>query len=48
MYALAFCVDVTVELPKAETLALDLTDIVPFAVRLNAIVVRQALSAVSV
>ncbi|MFI0924061.1 Type-2Aa cytolytic delta-endotoxin [Streptomyces sp. NPDC021012] len=44
MYALAFCVDVTVELPKAETLTLDLTDIVPFAVRLNAIVVRQALS----
>ncbi|MEU6164464.1 Type-2Aa cytolytic delta-endotoxin [Streptomyces tanashiensis] len=44
MYALAFCVDVTVELSKAEVLALDLTDIVPFAVRLNAIVVRQALS----
>ncbi|CAM5628812.1 Type-2Aa cytolytic delta-endotoxin [Streptomyces tanashiensis] len=44
MYALAFCVDVTVELPKAEVLALDLTDIVPFTVRLNAIVVRQALS----
>ncbi|MFE7513442.1 Type-2Aa cytolytic delta-endotoxin [Streptomyces sp. NPDC057540] len=44
MYALAFCVDVTVELPKAEMLALDLTDIVPFAVRLNAIVLRQALS----
>ncbi|MFE5597341.1 Type-2Aa cytolytic delta-endotoxin [Streptomyces sp. NPDC056549] len=44
MYALAFCVDVTVELPKAETVALDLTDIVPFAVRLNAIVLRQALS----
>ncbi|MEU2235022.1 MULTISPECIES: Type-2Aa cytolytic delta-endotoxin [Streptomyces] len=44
MYALAFCVDVTVELPKAETLALALTDTVPFAVRLNAIVLRQALS----
>ncbi|MGW8763338.1 Type-2Aa cytolytic delta-endotoxin [Streptomyces sp. NPDC055815] len=44
MYALAFCVDVTVELPKDRTLALELTDIVPFAVRLNAIVVRQALS----
>ncbi|MEV7566874.1 Type-2Aa cytolytic delta-endotoxin [Streptomyces tanashiensis] len=44
VYALAFCVDVTVELPKAEVLALDLTDIVPFTVRLNAIVVRQALS----
>ncbi|MER5208893.1 Type-2Aa cytolytic delta-endotoxin [Streptomyces sp. NPDC002825] len=43
MYALAFCVDVTVELPKDRTLALELTDIVPFAVRLNAIVVRQTL-----
>ncbi|MFE0700673.1 Type-2Aa cytolytic delta-endotoxin [Streptomyces sp. NPDC058872] len=44
LYALAFCVDVTVELPKAEVLALELTDVVPFAVRLNAIVLRQALS----
>ncbi|MEV8590464.1 Type-2Aa cytolytic delta-endotoxin [Streptomyces sp. NPDC051180] len=44
MYALAFCVDVTVERPKAEALALDLTDVVPFAVRLDAIVVRQALA----
>ncbi|MFE0646135.1 Type-2Aa cytolytic delta-endotoxin [Streptomyces sp. NPDC058877] len=44
LYALAFCVDVTVELPKAEVLVLELTDVVPFAVRLNAIVLRQALS----
>ncbi len=47
MYALAFCVDVTVELPKAEAVALDLTDVVPFAVRLNAIVIRQTLDLVA-
>ncbi|MFD3532976.1 Type-2Aa cytolytic delta-endotoxin [Streptomyces sp. NPDC058664] len=44
IYALAFCVDVTVELPKARATTLELTDVVPFAVRLNAIVVRQAAS----
>ncbi|MFE5514542.1 Type-2Aa cytolytic delta-endotoxin [Streptomyces sp. NPDC056529] len=47
MYALAFCVDVTVELPKEEAVALDLTDVVPFAVRLNAIVIRQTLDLVA-
>ncbi|MEU5217213.1 Type-2Aa cytolytic delta-endotoxin [Streptomyces sp. NPDC020807] len=45
VYALAFCVDVTVELPRAEATALELTDVVPFAVRLNAIVLRQAVGA---
>ncbi|MFF8835375.1 Type-2Aa cytolytic delta-endotoxin [Streptomyces sp. NPDC015130] len=42
IYALAFCVDVTVELPKAEAVTLELTDVVPFALGLNAILVRQA------
>ncbi|MCX5394778.1 Type-2Aa cytolytic delta-endotoxin [Streptomyces sp. NPDC006482] len=42
IYALAFCVDVTIELPKAQATALELTDVVPFGVRLNAIVLRQA------
>ncbi|MFJ4905042.1 Type-2Aa cytolytic delta-endotoxin [Streptomyces sp. NPDC093249] len=43
LYALAFCVDVTIELPKARAVALELTDVVPFAVRLNAIVLRGPL-----
>ncbi|MFI8961638.1 Type-2Aa cytolytic delta-endotoxin [Streptomyces sp. NPDC053493] len=44
MYAIAFCIDVTVGLDKARVGALQMTDIVPFAIRLNAIVVRQELA----
>ncbi|MGW0120590.1 Type-2Aa cytolytic delta-endotoxin [Streptomyces sp. NPDC003327] len=43
LYALAFCVDVTVDLPKERVTGLGLTDVAPFAVRLNAIVMRRAL-----
>ncbi|GGR57970.1 Type-2Aa cytolytic delta-endotoxin [Streptomyces roseolus] len=43
LHALAFCVDVTVELPKERVLGLGLTDAAPFAVGLNAIVLRRPL-----
>ncbi|MFJ3904826.1 Type-2Aa cytolytic delta-endotoxin [Streptomyces sp. NPDC090025] len=45
LHAIAFCVDVTVHRDKAGVGALAMTDIVPFALRLNAIVVRQELAA---
>ncbi|MCM2416351.1 Type-2Aa cytolytic delta-endotoxin [Streptomyces sp. RKAG290] len=44
MYAIAFCIDVTVGLDPAGAGALELTDIAPYQIRLNAIVVRQQLS----
>ncbi|MFB7866056.1 MULTISPECIES: Type-2Aa cytolytic delta-endotoxin [unclassified Streptomyces] len=44
LYAVAFCIDVTVGLDKARVGALQMTDIAPFAIRLNAIVVRQELA----
>ncbi|MFI8823420.1 Type-2Aa cytolytic delta-endotoxin [Streptomyces sp. NPDC053431] len=44
LYAVAFCIDVTVGLDKARVGALRMTDIAPFAIRLNAIVVRQELT----
>ncbi|WP_282694463.1 Type-2Aa cytolytic delta-endotoxin [Streptomyces sp. CC208A] len=43
LHALAFCVDVTVDLPKEQVLGLALTDTAPFAVGLNAIVLRRPL-----
>ncbi|GHG27092.1 Type-2Aa cytolytic delta-endotoxin [Streptomyces filamentosus] len=43
LHALAFCVDVTVELPEEQVLGLALTDTAPFAVGLNAIVLRRPL-----
>ncbi|GGT19074.1 hypothetical protein [Streptomyces purpureus] len=43
MYAIAFCVDVTVGLDKARAGVLKVDDIAPYAIRLNAIVVRQEL-----
>ncbi|KUN09322.1 Type-2Aa cytolytic delta-endotoxin [Streptomyces yokosukanensis] len=47
LYAVAFCADVTVGLDKARAGTLGLTDTAPFAVRLNAIVVRQKLANVA-
>jgi hypothetical protein len=47
LYAVAFCADVTVGLDKSRVGTLGLTDTAPFAVRLNAIVVRQKLANVS-
>ncbi|GHA89876.1 Type-2Aa cytolytic delta-endotoxin [Streptomyces termitum] len=44
LHALAFCVDVAVDLPKDRVLALGLTDTAPFAVGLNAIVLRRPLA----
>ncbi|MEU8758741.1 Type-2Aa cytolytic delta-endotoxin [Streptomyces sp. NPDC048659] len=44
MYAIAFCIDVTIGLDKAAVGALTMTDAVPFAIRLNAIVLRQELA----
>ncbi|GGV20036.1 hypothetical protein GCM10010260_70110 [Streptomyces filipinensis] len=44
LYAVAFCADVTVGLSKSRAGTLDLMDTAPFAVRLNAIVVRQKLT----
>ncbi|GGY77288.1 hypothetical protein GCM10010363_67840 [Streptomyces omiyaensis] len=44
LHALAFCVDVTVELPKEQVLGLGLTDTAPFSVGLNAIVLRRPLA----
>ncbi|WP_328319749.1 Type-2Aa cytolytic delta-endotoxin [Streptomyces sp. NBC_00388] len=43
MYAIAFCVDATIGLGRAQAGALEPTDVARFAVRLNAIVVRQEL-----
>ncbi|MEU9703676.1 Type-2Aa cytolytic delta-endotoxin [Streptomyces sp. NPDC047981] len=43
LYAIAFCIDVTVELEKARAAALQLMDVAPYAIRLNAIVLRQEL-----
>ncbi|MEV6652551.1 Type-2Aa cytolytic delta-endotoxin [Streptomyces sp. NPDC051219] len=45
MYAIAFCVDVTVGLAKAELASLTAEDVAPFTIRLNAIAVRQELQA---
>ncbi|MET9650951.1 MULTISPECIES: Type-2Aa cytolytic delta-endotoxin [unclassified Streptomyces] len=45
LYAIAFCIDVTVGLDKAGAGALELTDVAPYTIRLNAIVVRQRLLA---
>ncbi|MET9954016.1 Type-2Aa cytolytic delta-endotoxin [Streptomyces sp. NPDC006339] len=47
LYAIAFCIDVTIGLDKARVGALRMTDTAPFALRLNAIVVRQDLAAVA-
>ncbi|WP_053663922.1 Type-2Aa cytolytic delta-endotoxin [Streptomyces sp. MMG1121] len=44
LYAVAFCTDVTVGLDKDRVGTLGITDTAPFAVRLNAIVVRQKLA----
>lgn len=43
LYAIAFCVDVSVGLDRASAGVLELTDIAPYRIRLNAIVVRQEL-----
>ncbi|MCX5205182.1 Type-2Aa cytolytic delta-endotoxin [Streptomyces sp. NBC_00237] len=44
LYGIAFCIDVSVGLDKAGVGALSLTDIAPYRIRLNAIVVRQPLA----
>jgi hypothetical protein len=44
LYAVAFCTDVTVGFDKNRLGTLTLTDTAPFAVQLNAIVVRQKLA----
>ncbi|MFJ7068625.1 Type-2Aa cytolytic delta-endotoxin [Streptomyces sp. NPDC101115] len=44
LYAVAFCIDVTIGRDKARVGTLVMTDTVPFAIRLNAIVVRQDLA----
>jgi hypothetical protein len=44
LYAVAFCADVTVGFGKERVGTLGLTDTAPFAVQLNAIVVRQKLA----
>ncbi|MEV0095379.1 Type-2Aa cytolytic delta-endotoxin [Streptomyces sp. NPDC050738] len=43
MYAIACCIDVTVGLEKERATALEISDVVPFSIRLDAIVVRQQL-----
>ncbi|MFJ3582124.1 Type-2Aa cytolytic delta-endotoxin [Streptomyces sp. NPDC090127] len=43
MYAIAFCIDVTVGLEKEKAAALELMDVAPYTIRLNAIVLRQEL-----
>ncbi|MFF8841994.1 Type-2Aa cytolytic delta-endotoxin [Streptomyces sp. NPDC015127] len=43
LYAIALCIDVTVGLGKAAVEALEISDIAPYAIRLNAIVLRQQL-----
>ncbi|MFV0126310.1 Type-2Aa cytolytic delta-endotoxin [Streptomyces sp. HMX112] len=43
LYAIAFCIDVTVGLDKAGVGRLGVEDVAPYAIRLNAIVVRQEL-----
>jgi hypothetical protein len=47
LYAVAFCADVTMGLEKKSVGTLALTDTAPFAVQLNAIVVRQKLTEVA-
>lgn len=47
LYAVAFCADVTIGFGKSRVGTLSLTDTAPFAVRLNAIVVRQELANVA-
>lgn len=44
LYAIAFCIDVTLGVDRARAGALEMTDVVPFSLRLNAIVLRQGLS----
>ncbi|MEU5537710.1 hypothetical protein, partial [Streptomyces sp. NPDC020362] len=44
LYGVAFCADVTVGFGKSRVGTLGLTDTAPFAVRLNAMVVRQKLA----
>ncbi|MGW1893201.1 Type-2Aa cytolytic delta-endotoxin [Streptomyces sp. NPDC002004] len=44
LYALALCADVTVALEKEKVLALGLGDTASYAIRVNAITVRQALA----
>ena len=44
LHGVAFCIDVTIGRDKAGVGALGMTDVVPFAIRLNAIVVRQDLA----
>ncbi|MET9294075.1 Type-2Aa cytolytic delta-endotoxin [Streptomyces sp. NPDC003077] len=46
VYVIAFCVDVTVGLGKAELAKLGVEDTAAFAIRLNAVVVRQGAVAV--
>lgn len=43
MYAIAFCIDVSVALDKADVGVLKASDVAQYAIRLNAIVVRQEL-----
>ncbi|MFG2890980.1 Type-2Aa cytolytic delta-endotoxin [Streptomyces sp. NPDC048248] len=47
VYAIAFCVDATIGLEKTRVGALEISDVAEFALRLNAIVVRQELQPVS-
>ncbi|MEU8526329.1 MULTISPECIES: Type-2Aa cytolytic delta-endotoxin [Streptomyces] len=44
LYAIAFCIDVTLGVDRARAGALEIMDVVPFSIRLNAIVLRQGLS----
>ncbi|WP_433549223.1 Type-2Aa cytolytic delta-endotoxin [Streptomyces sp. CA-294286] len=43
LYAIALCADVSVDLDRTGVDALQLTDVAPFRIRLNAVVVRQKL-----
>ncbi|NWF28729.1 Type-2Aa cytolytic delta-endotoxin [Streptomyces sp. PKU-EA00015] len=43
LYAMALCIDVTVGLGRSEVDALEISDVAPFAIRLDAVVVRQEL-----
>jgi hypothetical protein len=44
LYAIVCCIDVTLGVDKTRAGALETTDVVPFSILLNAIVLRQALS----
>ncbi|MFP3986292.1 Type-2Aa cytolytic delta-endotoxin [Streptomyces sp. E11-3] len=44
LYTIAFCIDVTLGVDKDRAGALEIMDVVPFSIRLNAIVLRQGLS----